>query len=69
MCRSSYFPSASIGDSHVCAKISGADFCYGDIGGPLMTIESGAFRVCGVASFGKDCGTSNTPSIKKKTFF
>ena len=34
----------------------GVDSCIGDSGGPLMTVEDGFYKLCGLISFGKGCG-------------
>ena len=34
----------------------GVDSCIGDTGGPMMTIEDGFYKLCGLISFGKGCG-------------
>ena len=65
-CAADYsYITVSITDQMVCA--SGAngqmvDTCYGDSGGP-MTVEDGFYKICGMSSFGVECGDSGIPGV------
>ena len=55
-CRTMYskVKTATITDRMLCANVEhgGVDTCAGDSGGPLMVMEDGYYKICGITSFG-----------------
>lgn len=51
-------------DKQICAgSHEEKDTCQGDSGGPLQMREYGRYKVVGVTSFGKTCGTPGVPAV------
>ena len=57
-CKKNYaLADVTITDKMVCAgwPNGGVDACLGDSGGPLMAVEDGYYKLCGITSFGIGC--------------
>ncbi|XP_016895869.1 transmembrane protease serine 9-like isoform X2 [Cynoglossus semilaevis] len=60
-----YYGVGTITDNMMCAGLpaGGKDTCEGDLGGPLMSKQSGRWILAGVASYGSECGKPLFPGV------
>ncbi|XP_068085905.1 venom protease-like [Anabrus simplex] len=61
-------------ESQLCAGVltGGKDTCQGDSGGPLQTVLEEPYcmySIIGVTSFGRICGSANTPSVYSRVSY